>query len=837
MTDPSGSTYDLTKKISEAEAYFSHDLLNEAIEVYEDILSHANALDMDAQQDIESRIESIRATLDDREKFDQQTLTSQDVSVIKETWSNKEESPSEILVSASAFKELGLYIEAIEQYFKLFLHDHPPADVISKLSECINDTPTPKLAIEQLNDSLRKSGLDAEKSSEIKSKLADMIERLGKKDFVQSLYTSAKETRDKKPVQKRRLPKDGLKIDTGFEAEQKRASRDVTGLKLEKDVAPEEDPAGLLDDGKVYASRYQYLLEKEFVTKEQLQNSLVKSKSMSKSVEQVLIDLNNVDKDEIGKSLSLFYKCKFKTFSENMPIPFELLGKLKKAFLLQNCWVPINWNIAEGVVEVLIDDPMNLMKTDAISALIQAKKIKYCVGIHEDIQKVIKHFYSEDAQASYQASSVSADAGLDMVMSDIDFEDEEDETESLAEASEGDSQIVRLVDQVLITAYRKGASDIHIEPSVVWKRVGIRFRIDGVCQNILQLPLSNARAIISRLKIMSGLDIAERRMPQDGKIKFKKKGIRPFELRLATLPTAGAFEDAVLRILAESGAMKLDEMGLTERNFEVMNRIVTQPYGLLLVVGPTGSGKTTTLHSALGHINKPGVKIWTAEDPVEITQAGLRQVECNPKIGLDFARVMRAFLRADPDIIMIGEMRDHETASIGIEASLTGHLVFSTLHTNSAPETITRLLDMGLNPLNFSDAFLGVLAQRLIRRVCKKCREQYHPSPEAFQDICELFGGEEKLAEQGVEYTEDITLYRHKGCDECNQTGYRGRMGIHEMMDGTPEVKKMIKRSAATDEMFRQAASDGMLTLIQDGILKVFQGHSDIEEVRRVVVS
>jgi type II secretory ATPase GspE/PulE/Tfp pilus assembly ATPase PilB-like protein len=307
-------------------------------------------------------------------------------------------------------------------------------------------------------------------------------------------------------------------------------------------------------------------------------------------------------------------------------------------------------------------------------------------------------------------------------------------------------------------------------------------------------------------------------------------------MRVATLPTAGGFEDVVLRILASAGAMELAEMGLTQRNEEAIKRIVQKPYGLVLAVGPTGSGKTTSLHAILGHINKPGIKIWTAEDPVEITQAGLRQVEVKPKIGLDFARVMRAFLRADPDVIMIGEMRDEETASIGIEASLTGHLVFSTLHTNSAPETITRLLDMGLNPLNFSDAFLGVLAQRLTRRLCSNCREEYPLTRDKFDEL-RMDYGEAYFERVGIEYSPEMTLYRKMKCDSCSNTGYRGRMGIHELMEGTPEIKLLIKKQATTEQIFEQAMEQSMSTLKQDGILKVFKGLTDIPEVRRVCIN
>ena len=335
---------------------------------------------------------------------------------------------------------------------------------------------------------------------------------------------------------------------------------------------------------------------------------------------------------------------------------------------------------------------------------------------------------------------------------------------------------------------------------------------------------------------MANLDIAERRLPQDGKIKFRRKGVPAFELRVATLPTAGGFEDVVMRILASAGAMAMDEMGLNDRNLQVMKNIIAKPYGLVLAVGPTGSGKTTSLHAILGHINKPGIKIWTAEDPIEITQSGLRQTEVKPKIGLDFARMMRAFLRADPDVIMIGEMRDEETASIGIEASLTGHLVFSTLHTNSAPETITRLLDMGLNPLNFSDAFLGVMAQRLTRRLCTNCREEYPVTEDDFEVMVSEYG-KKYFAGTGVEYDSDMTLYQASGCENCSGTGYRGRMGIHELMEGTPKIKLMIKKQANTEQIFELAMKEGMSTLKQDGIMKMFQGHTDMAEVRRVCIN
>jgi type II secretory ATPase GspE/PulE/Tfp pilus assembly ATPase PilB-like protein len=554
---------------------------------------------------------------------------------------------------------------------------------------------------------------------------------------------------------------------------------------------------------------------------------------MNKSVEFVLIEHNKINKAAIAKSFSLFYDTTFRDYDPGLAAPVELLSNLKKTFLLNEYWVPMSWD-KEGV-EVLVDDPRDLNKTDNIKALMKTSRINFTVAIREDIEKYISQFFDGASQTGETKTVDQTLEDFDL-MPDVSFEEEEEEQLEDEGYDEASGKIVKLVDQVIIAAYRKNSSDIHIEPSSITKSTTIRFRLDGVCQEYMKVPNSMVRGIISRVKIMSNLDIAERRLPQDGKIKFRRKGVPTFELRVATLPTQGGFEDVVMRILASAGAMELGEMGMTDRNTKVMKNIIAKPYGLILAVGPTGSGKTTSLHAILGHINKPGIKIWTAEDPIEITQGGLRQVEVKPKIGLDFARVMRAFLRADPDVIMIGEMRDEETASIGIEASLTGHLVFSTLHTNSAPETITRLLDMGLNPLNFSDAFLGVLAQRLTRRLCKDCMEEYPLTKDEYEMVYVDFG-EKYWAQTGIEYSPDLTLFRAVGCDNCSNTGYRGRMGIHELMEGTPKIKLMIKKQANTEMLFAQAMKEGMATLRQDGIMKVFKGLTDMAEVRRVCIN
>jgi len=387
---------------------------------------------------------------------------------------------------------------------------------------------------------------------------------------------------------------------------------------------------------------------------------------------------------------------------------------------------------------------------------------------------------------------------------------------------------------MIVDAFRARASDIHVEPYGAERDTMIRIRVDGSCLEYQKIPGAYRRAIVARLKIMAQLDIAERRKPQDGKIRFKLPD-REIELRVATVPTAGGNEDVVMRLLASNEPIPLDRLGLTERNLRGLRAIAGKPYGLILCVGPTGSGKTTTLHSVLGHINKPERKIWTAEDPVEITQHGLRQVQVNPKIGFTFANAMRAFLRADPDVIMVGEMRDEETAHTGIEASLTGHLVFSTLHTNSAVETVVRLLDMGLDPFNFADALLGVLAQRLVKRICDRCRESYHPERTEYEELADAYG-QEAFEALGHRYTDDFVLTRGKGCAGCNRTGYRGRAGIHELLIVSDEIKRLIQTRGRVAEMFAQARAEGMTTLVQDGVLKTLAGVTDLRQVKAVAM-
>jgi len=782
-------------KIKSAEAYEGHGLYNEAIELYEAILSADSGLDKEMLQKVRYKIDELSKEINDDDISVPQSLSKEEVSHIKTGLAIGESVP-EILDSATAFKELGLYREAVSEYKKLFQTDIQIDEFFEDFLESTLAVNSPAEVVSDIETTISENRLDKQTTASIHFLLGDELDKRNYKEQAVKCYQSVQKIDPLYPKIKERI----------------------------ESIQPD----------KRFDSRYEFLLKNKIVDTDQLQKALGLSKKMKKSVETVLMEQFKTSKEDIGKSLSGFYNCPFKSFDPKMEVPYELISNLKKPFLLQDVWVPVHWEIDH--IEILTDDPKDLSKIDHAKALFNTNKFTFSVGIKEDIVETINFFFSQGKNQATEAGGKSAGEQFDQ-MPDIHFEEEDEDVAAPDDAvNEASGKIVQLVDQTLITAYRKNASDIHVEPSTISKRTKIRFRIDGVCQDFLEVPNSYANAILSRIKIMANLDIAEKRMPQDGKIKFKRRGVPAFELRVATLPTADGQEDVVMRILATSGAMKVADLGLTERNLKVLLKAIAKPYGLVLAVGPTGSGKTTTLHSALNHINTPERKIWTAEDPVEISQFGLRQVEVKNKIGLDFARIMRAFLRADPDVIMVGEMRDHETASIGIEASLTGHLVFSTLHTNSAPETVTRLLDMGLNPLNFSDAFLAVLAQRLLRRLCKNCRKAYTPTMEEFDDIVAAYG-EEDFKKTGITYSSDLKLYAPVGCDQCSGTGYKGRLGIHELMEGTPDIKRMIKKQASAEELFIKAKEEGMTTLMQDGILKVFQGHSDMMEVRRVCIT
>ncbi|MFC1884818.1 ATPase, T2SS/T4P/T4SS family, partial [Thermodesulfobacteriota bacterium] len=572
-------------------------------------------------------------------------------------------------------------------------------------------------------------------------------------------------------------------------------------------------------------TRFDYLITNNIISSANLTNAMSLARKNNLSVESILQSDFEVSKEDIGKSLSTFYGTRFIPYNDNMVIPGELLKGLRASYLKNNIFVPVAQE--SGKIIVTMEDPNYLPARDSIQRILPGKKLEYCVSLREDIFRMINMFFD------VQSEEILSESGsIEDLLGQLDLgEDHFDEdTERM---SEEDNVIVQLVNKIVLDAYSRGASDIHIEPRQGKENAVVRIRVDGACQIYQTIPYTYKRAIVSRIKIISDLDISERRLPQDGKIKFRKYAPLDIELRVATIPTAGQNEDVVMRILKTGEPIPLDKMGMSERNYNAFIDMIAKPYGIVLVVGPTGSGKTTTLHAALKNINKPDTKIWTAEDPVEITQDGLRQVQVAPRIGLDFSSAMRAFLRADPDVIMVGEMRDRETVSTGIEASLTGHLVFSTLHTNSAPETVTRLLDMGMDPFNFADALLGILAQRLLRTLCEECKEKYHPDRAGYDALVRSYDGD---LETLFPYSRDFILFKAKGCQACGETGYSGRAAIHEILIGTDAMKTLIMNRANMDEMRKQAVKDGMTTLMQDGIRNVCLGLTDMMQVRKVCI-
>jgi type II secretory ATPase GspE/PulE/Tfp pilus assembly ATPase PilB-like protein len=583
---------------------------------------------------------------------------------------------------------------------------------------------------------------------------------------------------------------------------------------------------------KKIPTKFDLLVTSTRITQNELDNAIAESRKGVSDFESILIEKYKVPKLEIGKSLAQFHKCPYIEYSDRTLVDIELLKNLNVDYLKKNHWMPLKRD--RTAIEILTDDPGDLDRVADIKRTFPGLNIRFAISLRRDIAQFL------GAATGQGSGDTGSTRKLDENVSDILGELVSEAQEAAAEEAgggldENDNAIVRLANQIIADAYRQGASDIHVEPYGEKRETLVRFRVDGDCFEYMKIPQSYRRAIVSRLKIMASLDIAERRKPQDGKIKFKLSESREIELRVATIPTAGYNEDVVMRLLAASEPLPLDKMGFSDRNLSALKEIAAKPYGIILCVGPTGSGKTTTLHSVLGFINTPDIKIWTAEDPVEITQYGLRQVQVQPKINFTFAAAMRAFLRADPDVIMVGEMRDKETAEIGIEASLTGHLVMSTLHTNSAVETVTRLLDMGCDSFSFADAMLGVLAQRLTRRICKDCKEQYVGTAVEYEEIRQGYGPEhwDKL---GIPQDNTFRLARGKGCETCNRTGFKGRVALHELLLGSDKLKRMIQTKARTEEMLVAAIEEGMTTLMQDGVQKALLGHTTFKEVKAVAI-
>jgi type II secretory ATPase GspE/PulE/Tfp pilus assembly ATPase PilB-like protein len=614
-------------------------------------------------------------------------------------------------------------------------------------------------------------------------------------------------------------------------------------------VAPDELLVALEQQAKMPMVRIgEALLALDLVSEAQLAEALEQQKAdRNVPLGQMLVRAGVISRQDLQAALAR--KMGYPVVdAAHFPVEADAVRKLPFALASRTQTLPLM--LRNGRLIVALEDPSRREVIDELEFVSRCKVVPTLAmpgQIEGLLGPTFERFGAEvwtgQGPESLSGAEVDNDEASKLAESLELQHSERDENEPLIEQS--DNSLVRLINSMIAEAHAQGVSDIHVETQPGREKVRIRFRKDGYLKPYLELPHTYRAAVVARLKIMCDLDISERRKPQDGKINFARfsPGHR-LELRVATIPTNNGLEDVVLRLLASARPIPMDRLGLSPQNLARLRQAVERPYGLVLCVGPTGSGKTTTLHSALGHINTPARKIWTAEDPIEITQAGLRQVQVNAKIDWTFAKALRSFLRADPDVIMVGEIRDRETAQTAIEASLTGHLVLSTLHTNSAPETVTRLLDMGMDPFNFGDSLLAVVAQRLVRRLCPHCRISRDATgaqvDELVADHLHAYAedlrptADDVLADWLARFGRDGRLPHHSspGCSLCDHTGWRGRAGLHEMLVVSRELRRLIQTGARVEQLQHAAMADGMRTLRQDGIDKVLQGLTSIEEVR-----
>jgi type II secretory ATPase GspE/PulE/Tfp pilus assembly ATPase PilB-like protein len=577
------------------------------------------------------------------------------------------------------------------------------------------------------------------------------------------------------------------------------------------------------------------LLQEHLITESQLDEALrIQTTEDKLHLGEILVRMNVISCETINLVLAQKLGIPFVDLT-NFQFDLNAIKDVPADLVQKNSVIPLYRTTSHMVVAM-----ENPYASEALKSLAFYSKLKIraVMASAQDIARMIDRFYGAADSSSNIADLVgelNADQKSSGQQEELNLPD--------SVITESDNTLVRLVNKIILDAHEQGVSDIHIETMRGNSPTRVRFRKDGILFFYSDIPANFRKALISRLKIMSHLDISERRRSQDGKLNFEEFGSKKIELRVVTMPTTGGLEDIVMRILAEPKATHVDDLGLSPFMLGEIKKLALKPHGLLFVCGPTGSGKTTTVHSLLNYVNTPERKIWTVEDPIEITQEGLRQVQVQAKIQWTFAAVLRSFLRADPDIILVGETRDHETAKTVIEASLTGHLVFSTMHTNSAAESVVRLLDLGLDPFNFSDALIGVVGQRLVRRLCTACRKPYHPSSKEIHMLAHEYCVETEFTPSDVleqwqnQYADskgNYTLYTTTGCDQCNQKGYRGRLGVYELLVASPAVKGKIHNRANASELARTGMAEGMRKLKQDGIEKILQGHTDWEQIKTV---
>ena len=546
------------------------------------------------------------------------------------------------------------------------------------------------------------------------------------------------------------------------------------------------------------------LLEGGLVTREQLDEAYDEHQRIGRSLGRVLVEKGVLTENQLVAALAQQIGLRFVDLND-FAVDGAAVASVPTTVCRRYNALPIGYD--DGKLVVAMADPANIFAIDDIRSL-TGHEVRPVVATKADVTAAINRFHRVDSD-------------LDDLTMSIEASEEEDDLSKIKEVVE-DAPIVKFVNLLITQAIQDRASDIHIEPTE--RDLRVRFRIDGVLHEVMRSPKNIQAGVISRLKIMADINIAERRIPQDGRLSVNTNG-KKVDLRVATLPTVWG-EKVVMRILDNSTAMlRLSDLGFRDSNYDSYSRSFTKPYGMILVTGPTGSGKSTTLYATLNIVSRPEINVITVEDPVEYRIPGINQVQTNGKAGLTFAAALRSILRSDPDVVLIGEIRDHETAQIAIEAALTGHLVLSTLHTNDAPSAVTRLIEMGIEPFLVGSALDCVLAQRLARRLCSKCKEPYTPERSELVSAGWRLDPDEPVP----------TLYRAVGCSTCSKTGYKGRLALHEVMPITEEIERLAVEHASAAAINEVARAQGMQTLREDGVAKVLDGTTSIEEILRVV--
>jgi type IV pilus assembly protein PilB len=552
----------------------------------------------------------------------------------------------------------------------------------------------------------------------------------------------------------------------------------------------------------------QALLDAGLVTEEHVSEARATAEAHGGTVVRALLQAGVVDREQVVRTAATAAGLEYVDLTD-YTVNASAAAVVPADFARRATVLPLTWDDGDLVVAVAIRQAGNIELKDDLTRLTK-KRIRFAVAGRSEIETKINQVYRAEGELDDLTSGLVSD------------EQDTGDLSALTEVSD-EAPVVRFVNLLITQAISDRASDIHIEPTE--RDLRVRYRIDGVLLDAHRSPKNIQNGVISRLKIMADMNIAERRLPQDGRLSVNHQG-RKVDLRIATLPTVWG-EKVVARILDNSATLLgLSDLGFSPENYERYQESYVKPYGMILATGPTGSGKSTTLYATLNLLNKPSVNVITVEDPVEYRLAGINQVQTNARAGLTFASALRSILRADPDIVLIGEIRDHETAQIAVEAALTGHLVLSTLHTNDAPSAVTRLTEMGIEPFLVGSAIDTVLAQRLCRELCPRCREPYEPTAAELVDVGFPWHEGDPLP----------TLYKPQGCSACSQTGYRGRLALHEVMKVGEDIERLAVARASTDEIARAARASGMSTLRQDGWLKVGQGRTSIEEILRVVV-